>query len=30
LARHAETWAAKLRDNGDLATKLVQFCGNRI
>jgi uncharacterized repeat protein (TIGR03837 family) len=26
LARHAESWAAGLRENGDLASKLVQFC----
>jgi uncharacterized repeat protein (TIGR03837 family) len=30
LARHAESWAAAMRSNGDLATKLVQFCSNRI
>lgn len=30
LARHVETWAAGLRSNGDLATKLVQFCANKI
>ena len=30
LARHAEAWAARLKSQGDLATKLVQFCGNRI
>lgn len=30
LARHAEAWASKLRNQGDLATKLVQFCENQI
>lgn len=30
LARHAETWAATLRHNGDLASKLVQFCSDKL
>ncbi len=30
LARHAETWAAALRDNGDLATRLAQFCSDQL
>lgn len=30
LAGHAEAWAASLRNNGDLAGKLVQFCSDKI
>lgn len=30
LARHAEAWAVTLRNNGDLAGKLVQFCSDKI
>ncbi|CAG0931698.1 MAG: hypothetical protein EFKGCFLK_02616 [Rhodocyclaceae bacterium] len=30
LVRHAESWAAVLRNNGDLAAKLVQFCSVRL
>ncbi|MBV6476195.1 MAG: elongation factor P maturation arginine rhamnosyltransferase EarP [Rhodocyclaceae bacterium] len=30
LARRAELWAAGLRNNGDLAAKLVQFCSLRL
>lgn len=30
LARHAETWATTLRRNGDLASKLVQFCSDKL
>lgn len=30
LARHAEAWAATLRRNGDLATKLVHFCLDKL
>jgi uncharacterized repeat protein (TIGR03837 family) len=30
LARHAESWAACLQRNGDLAAKLVQFCSNEL
>lgn len=30
LAHHAETWAATLRRNGDLASKLVQFCSDKL
>lgn len=30
LARHAETWAAALRNRGDLAARLVQFGSDRL
>lgn len=30
LARHAETWVASLRRNGDLASKLVQLCSDKL
>lgn len=30
LARHAATWAAALRENGDLAAKLVGFCPDKL
>jgi uncharacterized repeat protein (TIGR03837 family) len=30
LTKHAESWATALGTNGDLATKLVKFCSNKL
>jgi uncharacterized repeat protein (TIGR03837 family) len=30
LGRHAESWASKLRGQGDLASRLVQFCSDKL
>lgn len=30
LARHAERWAERLQDNGEMATKLAGFCPDRL
>ncbi|MBI4987999.1 MAG: elongation factor P maturation arginine rhamnosyltransferase EarP [Rhodocyclales bacterium] len=30
LAQHAEAWSATLRDNGDLAARLAQFCSDQL